>query len=1437
MALSKNFELGNFASGLDVNNSTGAITNINLNTDAITEGSNLYYTDARVNTFAGGGSLATVTTSGDVTVGGNLIVNGSTTTINSTTLDVDDINITVAKGAANAGAANGAGLTIEGANATLTYVSASDRFAMNKSLATNLIGNVTGTVSDISNHLLDEDNFATDSATKAPSQQSVKAYITSQLSTQDNTDELTEGSTNLFFTNERVDDRVNALIVGGSNITATYDDAAGTLTIDGAAGYTTSSFNTDLAAKTTDNITEGSSNLYHTNSRADARIAAASIGALSDVTVSSVTSGQVLKWNGSAWVNQADAGGIALSDLSVGSESSASGNGAIAYNNSTGVFTYTPPTVTGLGLSNTDNLSEGSSNLYYTDARFDTRLSAKTTANLTEGSNLYYTDARVQTYLGGGSATNILTSGNITVGGNLTVNGTTTTISTTNTVVEDALIELGTGTSGTPANDSGIVIERGSEANAFIGFDESADKFIVGTGTFTGASTGNLTITTGTLLANVEGNVTGNVTGTVSSLSNFTSDNLGEGSSNLYYTTARHNSDFDTRLGTKDTGSLSEGSNLYYTDARVKASTLTAGSLRGSINNATVQYGNSYTGTPAQGSFFFDSLNSKLKVYTGSAFVDAVPAGGGGGGGGATDANTTFRNHTYDVASTTNALSGKDSITVTAGDFVIGYKYEIISAGNTSFTGIGSADNNVGTQFTATGAGTGTGTAGHVLNYTTTGNQNIVVFRNGVKQVEGSSDDYVATSGTSINFTYNLLNGDVIDVQIYELLTNSAYYLKTETYTQTQVNSQISTGVSSYLPLAGGTLTGDVSHGDNVKAKFGGGSDLEIYYDGTDGYIRNHVGGQIITRARTSLLFQTNATNGGADTAMRAVQNGAVELYWDNDKKLETTTNGIDVIGVGSNFKSASYNILNLQTDTDDNGSSDDGIFKITNGSSGTTKAEFRWDESEDTVQIAYGDHGRNIVIKSNGNVGINASTPQCGLNIFGESTSNWADSDSMYGKDHPAFLKITNGQETVGVESGIVMRSKTSGAGVWSMYAKQTANYLADLHFRGRNAGTTSAVRLTLKSDGKVGIGTTSPGQKLTVAGGVESTSGQGSVAFYSTTAGSYNQQNGTGGTAWSYGSTGGNSAPNTAASTTFGLHHWNGSAWSNPLNVATDGNIGIGVPYGYGKLSIGGGTGGGNIPANTSILFGSSDNRNIQFLGQTANGNEGTIGAWNGVYNFQSSKIVFNKPAGNLGEMLFYTNAGAGPVLRVAMTNHGRVVFSPSGVADGQGVTTYANGANGHYVSCTGTANYWITNHGVASATGVLSTFYNNGTYCGGINISSTNVTSYVSASDYRLKENVVPMTGATERLKQLNPVTFDWKNSGESSEGFIAHEVGAVVPISTTGTKDEVYDEEGAADNPKINEGDPKYQSVDPAKLVPLLVKTIQELEARITQLESA
>ena len=85
--------------------------------------------------------------------------------------------------------------------------------------------------------------------------------------------------------------------------------------------------------------------------------------------------------------------------------------------------------------------------------------------------------------------------GNATISGDLTVNGDTATISTTNSVISDKIIELANGTSGTPSGDSGIVVERGSSNNVFIGWDESEDKVTIGTGTFTGATTGDLSLT------------------------------------------------------------------------------------------------------------------------------------------------------------------------------------------------------------------------------------------------------------------------------------------------------------------------------------------------------------------------------------------------------------------------------------------------------------------------------------------------------------------------------------------------------------------------------------------------------------------------------------------------------------------------------------------------------------------------------------------------------------------------------------------------------------------------------------------------------------------------------------------------------------------------------------------------------------------------------
>ena len=138
-------------------------------------------------------------------------------------------------------------------------------------------------------------------------------------------------------------------------------------------------------------------------------------------------------------------------------------------------------------------------------------------------------------------------------------------------------------------------------------------------------------------------------------------------------------------------------------------------------------------------------------------------------------------------------------------------------------------------------------------------------------------------------------------------------------------------------------------------------------------------------------------------------------------------------------------------------------------------------------------------------------------------------------------------------------------------------------------------------------------------------------------------------------------------------------------------------------------------------------------------------------------------------------------------------------------------------------------------------------NATIAGRI-MTSGSTTSYNTSSDYRLKTDAQPMTGATARLKALKPVNFEWITDGTRVDGFLAHEAQEVVPECVTGEKDAMQDQEYEVTPAVLDEEGniveeavmgtrsvPDYQGIDQSKLVPLLVATIQELEARITQLE--
>jgi hypothetical protein len=103
------------------------------------------------------------------------------------------------------------------------------------------------------------------------------------------------------------------------------------------------------------------------------------------------------------------------------------------------------------------------------------------------------------------------------------------------------------------------------------------------------------------------------------------------------------------------------------------------------------------------------------------------------------------------------------------------------------------------------------------------------------------------------------------------------------------------------------------------------------------------------------------------------------------------------------------------------------------------------------------------------------------------------------------------------------------------------------------------------------------------------------------------------------------------------------------------------------------------------------------------------------------------------------------------------------------------------------------------------------------------TTSATSYVTSSDYRLKNTIAPMTGALAKVALLKPVTYKWNVDGSDSQGFIAHELAEIVPECVTGEKDAVDEE-----------GNPKYQGIDTSFLVATLTAAIQEQQALIQDL---
>ena len=267
------------------------------------------------------------------------------------------------------------------------------------------------------------------------------------------------------------------------------------------------------------------------------------------------------------------------------------------------------------------------------------------------------------------------------------------------------------------------------------------------------------------------------------------------------------------------------------------------------------------------------------------------------------------------------------------------------------------------------------------------------------------------------------------------------------------------------------------------------------------------------------------------------------------------------------------------------------------------------------------------------------------------------------------------------------------------------------------------------------------------------------------------------------------------------------NGS--TTAVTIDTSQNVGIGTSSPSEKLSVT-----GNVTAtgtNTSATYfhrsiAPASESNIETsLVTTGNASNQRAGlfATNDYTNTLATGLIFktNPTTGSAAERMRITSGGD---LQIGTTNitNGGFSFDPGYNGAGRSAALF-----GH-ITGTGSGNQYCI-------------FAYDGTFIGSITQNGTTAVAYNTTSDYRLKENIVPLTNALSKVQSLKPVTYNWKNApNEIGEGFIAHELAEVCPLAVTGEKD-VVDAKGK----------PIYQGIDTSFLVATLTAAIQELNAKV------
>jgi len=283
--------------------------------------------------------------------------------------------------------------------------------------------------------------------------------------------------------------------------------------------------------------------------------------------------------------------------------------------------------------------------------------------------------------------------------------------------------------------------------------------------------------------------------------------------------------------------------------------------------------------------------------------------------------------------------------------------------------------------------------------------------------------------------------------------------------------------------------------------------------------------------------------------------------------------------------------------------------------------------------------------------------------------------------------------------------------------------------------------------------------------------------------------------------------------------------------LNTAGNAAKGF-VWYGtseYMRITSGGNVGIGTSPTTKLHVLGASE---VFRLGTTTSTNYFTF------FNSAGTQI------GDIGydgratdTMAIWNNANGGMIFGANAAERMRITSAGKINVNNYAGGAYLNISGGTTVVCVETlqnGSGTLTHYSFKNSNGTVGSISTNG--------SST---SYNTSSDYRLKEDIKPVENALERLQNLKPVNFAWKVDGSRVDGFIAHELADVIPSAVSGEKDAteeveitpaILDEEGNIIEEAVIETVDVYQGIDQSKIVPLLVAAMQELKAEIELLKA-